>query len=106
MATGSGTLATPTASRSVDFTGEGSTNDAYGHGFTAGITQRAPGNRRRPLQHAGSPTGGVATGANLVDVRVLNSQGIGTVAGVIAGIDWAIKAKCPQHPGDESLTGH
>ena len=31
--------------------------------------------------------------ANLVSVRVLNSEGVGTVSGVIAGIDWVIRNK-------------
>jgi serine protease AprX len=46
------------------------------------------------VKNPGAPTyGGVATGANLIDVRVLNSQGIGTVSSVIAGINWAIQNK-------------
>src|SRR5438270_7360991 len=35
----------------------------------------------------------MATGANLTDVRVLNSRGMGTVSNVIAGINWAIQNK-------------
>ena len=80
----------------IDFTGEGSTSDAYGHGtHTAGIAAgTGQSSEDYSAQHAGSPTyGGVATGANLIDVRVLNSQGIGTVSGVIAGINWAIQNK-------------
>src|SRR5207249_7514482 len=45
-------------------------------------------------ENPGSPTyGGIATGANLIDVRVLNSQGTGTVSNVIAGINWTIQNK-------------
>ena len=93
----SGTLATYDRIKThIDFTGEGSTTDAYGHGtHTAGIAAgTGQSSEDYSAQHAGSPTyGGVATGANLIDVRVLNSQGIGTVSGVIAGINWAIQNK-------------
>ncbi|MBS1723080.1 MAG: S8 family peptidase [Armatimonadetes bacterium] len=36
---------------------------------------------------------GIARNANLVNVRVLDSQGGGTVSGVVAGIDWVISHK-------------
>src|ERR1700730_4524871 len=94
---GSGTLAPyDRVKKHIDFTGEASTNDAYGHGpHTAGIAAgTGQPSEDYSAQHAGSPTyGGVATGANLIDVRVLDSQGIGTVSGVIAGINWAIQNK-------------
>ncbi|HXM35400.1 MAG TPA: S8 family serine peptidase, partial [Pyrinomonadaceae bacterium] len=93
----SGTLVTyDRITKHIDFSGEGSTNDAYGHGtHTAGIAAgTGQSSEDYSEQHAGSPTyGGVATGANLIDVRVLNSQGTGTVSGVIAGINWAIQNK-------------
>lgn len=37
---------------------------------------------------AGSTTYGVAKGANLISVRVLNSEGVGNTSGLIAGIEW------------------
>jgi serine protease AprX len=80
----------------VDFTGETKGDDAYGHGtHTAGI---AAGTGQASEDYAasnpGAPSyGGVATGADLVSVRVLNSQGIGTVSNVVAGINWVIQNK-------------
>ncbi|HYJ46020.1 MAG TPA: S8 family serine peptidase, partial [Pyrinomonadaceae bacterium] len=82
--------------RSVDFTGESKSQDAYGHGtHTAGVAAgTGQSSEDYAAQHAGAPTyGGVATGANLIDVRVLNSQGTGTVSNVIAGINWVIQNK-------------
>jgi subtilisin family serine protease len=70
----------------VDFTGRliggfdaitsgGSANDCNGHGtHVAGTT--------------GGTTWGVAKGVKLSPIRVLDCQGSGTVAGVIAGVDW------------------
>jgi len=80
----------------VDFTGEGKFQDAYGHGtHTAGVAAgTGQASEEYAAKNGGSPTyGGIATNANLVDVRVLNSQGLGTVSQVIAGIDWVIKNK-------------
>ncbi|MGA0862920.1 MAG: S8 family serine peptidase [Ilumatobacteraceae bacterium] len=55
----------------------GDTNDCPGHGPHVAVT-------------AGGATLGVAPGATLVPVRVLDCDGAGTVSGVIVGIDWAI----------------
>ncbi|HEY6416132.1 MAG TPA: S8 family serine peptidase, partial [Acidimicrobiales bacterium] len=58
----------------ADFVG-GGTNDCHGHGtHVAGTT--------------GGTTYGVAKQVTLHAVRVLNCQGSGTNAGVIAGVDW------------------
>ncbi|MET0493762.1 MAG: S8 family peptidase [Actinoplanes sp.] len=55
--------------------GDNVAQDGNGHGtFVAGVA-------------AGS-TYGIAKGANVVGVRVLDNNGSGTTAGVIAGIDW------------------
>jgi serine protease AprX len=74
---------------SVSFaTGEASTTDLFGHGtHIAGII-------------AGSPTaasgvtpeyqGGIAPGAHLINVKVLNAGGGGYTSDVIAGIQWSI----------------
>ncbi len=51
------------------------TNDCHGHGTHVAGT-------------IGGTTYGVAKGVTLVAVRVLNCQGSGSYAGVIAGIDW------------------
>jgi hypothetical protein len=64
------------ASHPVDFTGDGLT-DIHGHGtHCAGIV--------------GSNTYGVATGANLVGVKVLGDDGGGSISDVIKGIEWAV----------------
>ncbi|MFJ3923268.1 S8 family peptidase [Streptomyces sp. NPDC090022] len=64
------------ASVGVDTVGDGRNgNDCNGHGTHVGGV-------------AAGKTYGVAKEARLVAVRVLNCQGAGTIAGVIAGIDW------------------
>ncbi|MDX6385856.1 MAG: serine protease AprX, partial [Blastocatellia bacterium] len=80
----------------IDFTGENRTDDYYGHGtHTAGVAAgTGQASENNAAKTPGSPTyGGIATGSNLVDVRVLNSQGVGTISNVIAGINWVIKNK-------------
>src|SRR6185503_13926961 len=63
---------------SVDFTGENRTDDPYGHGtFVAAAAAGGAG--------AGTAYTGIATGASLLNVRVLNSTGEGTVESVLAG---------------------
>src|ERR1051325_2373368 len=69
---------------SKDFTGENRTDDPYGHGtFVAAVAAGS-----------GTPTSGkyegVAPAANLVNLRVLNSQGIGTVSGILKALDWVM----------------
>ena len=63
---------------------EPTTKDLYGHGtHCAGIiagTGEASGGRYR----------GVAPGATLMNVRVLDSEGSGYLSDVIAGIEWAV----------------
>ncbi len=69
-------------------TGDSSTADAYGHGtHVAGIIAGLP-TTVTPLY-----TGGIAPGANLVNVRVLGANGSGLTSDVIAGIDWVIAHK-------------
>ena len=69
---------------SRDFTGEGRTDDPYGHGtHVAGI---AAGNG----QIANGAYEGVAPDANIINLRVLNSQGTGTVSGLLAALDWLL----------------
>jgi serine protease AprX len=66
-------------------TGDASTTDTFGHGtHVAGII-------------AGQPTtvtplygGGIAPGANLVNVRVLGDDGSGYVSDVIDGLEWVL----------------
>jgi serine protease AprX len=69
-------------------TGDGSTGDAYGHGtHVAGIIAGGPRNTT-PLY-----TGGIAPGAQLVNVRVLGADGSGLTSDVIAGLEWVIANK-------------
>src|SRR5215208_5607209 len=67
---------------SKDFTGENRTDDPYGHGthvasIAAGNGAVAQGAYR-----------GIAPGAKVVNLRVLNSQGKGSVSSLLAAIDW------------------
>ena len=66
-------------------------NDDYGHGtHVAGIiTGTGAYSGGVTTQYAG----GIAPGAQLVNVRVLGDDGVGTTSDVIAGIDWVIAHK-------------
>jgi len=69
---------------SVDFTSSnGRGDDQYGHGtHVAGI-----------IAAASSSTTGVAPGAHLVSLKVLNADGSGKTSDVIAAIDYAVSVK-------------
>ena len=71
----------------LDFTGEGRTDDPYGHGTHVAAT--AAGN----AHVAGGAYTGIAPGANLINVRVLGSTGQGAISDALAGIDWCITNK-------------
>ncbi|NIM64062.1 MAG: S8 family serine peptidase, partial [Acidobacteria bacterium] len=61
--------------------------DPFGHGtHIAGILASSGQDSRGVYK-------GVAPGARLVDVRVLDENGGGSVSGVVAGIDWVIQNK-------------
>ena len=65
-----------------DFTGEGRIDDPYGHGTH--VAALAAGNGRiSNAQYVG-----VAPNANILNLRVLNSEGIGTTGGVLRALDW------------------
>src|SRR5581483_6718173 len=72
---------------SVDFTGEGRTDDPYGHGTH--VASIAAGNSHVAQ---GAYTG-IAPNARIINVRVLNSFGWGASSNAIAGIDWCITNK-------------
>ena len=59
--------------------------DPYGHG--SHVASMAAGNGA----YQWPDTSGPAPNANLYDVRVLNENGVGNIADVIAGIDWVIQ---------------
>src|SRR5215510_8980099 len=69
---------------SKDFTGENRTDDPWGHGTH--VAAIAAGD--------GAPTNGayegIAPGATLVNLRVLDSNGLGRVSNVLAALDWLI----------------
>src|SRR5205823_9909055 len=70
---------------SVDFTGEGRTDDPFGHGTH--VASLAAG--------SGQPSGGAYTGvaprAKIVNLRVLDSHGTGTTSSLLAALDWVLQ---------------
>ncbi len=70
----------------VDFTGNGSAADRFGHGtHVAGIIAARAGG-----SYDTADIQGMAYGASLINLRVLGDDGSGYVSNVIAAIDWAI----------------
>src|ERR1044072_3946198 len=69
---------------SLDFTGEGTTADVYGHG--SHVASAAAGGGKGG--GAGGVIGGVAPNATLVSLRVLDSQGRGRTSSVLGAINW------------------
>ena len=74
---------------SVSFvSGDASADDDFGHGtHVAGIIA---GSGSPALPVTNLYTGGIAPGAQLINIRVLGSDGSGLTSDVIAGIDWAV----------------
>jgi len=67
-----------------DFTGENTTEDPYGHGTH--VSSIAAGNG----QIAKAAYLGIAPNANIINLRVLNSAGLGTASGVLSALDWVL----------------
>src|SRR5215207_6857070 len=67
-----------------DFTGEGLTEDPYGHGSHVAATAAGNDDLTGP---SGAYTG-VAPNSTLINLRVLNSAGQGRVSWVLAALDW------------------
>ena len=67
---------------SEDYTGEGRIDDAYGHGTH--VASLAAGNGRI----SNGDYIGIAPNANVINLRVLNSRGVGTSASVLLALDW------------------
>ncbi len=67
---------------SKDFTGENRTDDPYGHGTH--VASAAAGNAS--LYNGGYT--GIAPNANIINLRVLDSDGQSTTAQVLAALDW------------------
>ncbi|MGH9798091.1 MAG: S8 family peptidase, partial [Candidatus Polarisedimenticolia bacterium] len=72
---------------SADFVRSGPSDDPYGHGTHVAGTIAGSGSSS--LQ-SGQDYTGIAPGAHLVSLRVLDQYGRGTISGVIAAIDYAI----------------
>jgi serine protease AprX len=71
--------------RSVDFTGENRTDDPYGHGTH--VAAAAAGNGRISN---GAYTG-IAPNASIINLRVLNKDGMGTTAALLSALDWTLQ---------------
>ncbi len=69
---------------SEDFTGEDRTDDPYGHGTH--VASIAAGNGRI----ANARYIGIAPNASIINLRVLNSFGVGTTSGVLSALDWVL----------------
>ncbi|HEY5838923.1 MAG TPA: S8 family serine peptidase, partial [Pyrinomonadaceae bacterium] len=69
---------------SRDFTGEGRTDDPFGHGTH--VAAVAAGNGRV----SNAEYLGIAPNANLINLRVLGATGTGTVSGILAALDWVL----------------
>src|SRR5689334_4888444 len=69
----------------VDFTGEGRTDDPYGHGTH--VAAAAAGNG----MIAKGEYIGIAPRAKLLNLRVLNAKGIGSVSSVLGALDWLMQ---------------
>jgi subtilisin len=78
----------------VDCTnGDGSFSDLEGHGSMVGGFVGALDN--------GYGRVGVAPGANLYSVRVLNKQGTATASRIICGIDWVTMTRTDSNPAND-----
>ncbi len=69
---------------SVDFTGERRTDDPFGHGTHVAGLAMGVGN------FSNNAYTGIAPGADLINLRVLDSDGVGTVAGVLSALNWVL----------------
>src|SRR3989442_5519474 len=69
---------------SRDFTGEGRIDDPYGHGTH--VASIAAGNGRI----SNAQYTGIATNANLINLRVLGATGSGNISAVLSALDWVL----------------
>ncbi|MEP7076698.1 MAG: S8 family serine peptidase, partial [Acidobacteriota bacterium] len=67
---------------SKDFTGEGRVDDPYGHG--SHVASTAGGN----YSLYGGDYAGIASGANLINLRVLKADGTGSKSAVLDALNW------------------
>lgn len=78
-------LGTSTASLGATPTTPVLLRDAYGHGTHVATTAAGHGTYQSP------DASGIAPGAALYDVRMMDARGVGRLADVLAGIDWTIQ---------------
>lgn len=83
--------------RSRDFTGAGTADDGHGHGTHVAGTIAAVDNDREVI--------GVAAGATVVAVRVLDRRGSGQYSWIIAGVDYVASAGASGDAANMSLGG-
>jgi len=69
---------------SRDFTGEGRTDDPYGHGTHVASIAAANG------RISNAEFTGIAPNANVINLRVLNASGAGNVSSVLSALDWVL----------------
>ena len=69
---------------SQDFTGENRIDDPYGHGTHVASIVAGSG------RVSNAAYLGIAPSANLINLRVLNSQGTGTISNTLAALDWLL----------------
>ena len=74
------------AAVSIDFTGEGRTDDPYGHG--SHVASAAGGNHS--LSGQSGSFAGIAHNSPIANLRVLDSRGEGRASGVLKAIDWLL----------------
>src|SRR5205085_5805503 len=70
---------------SQDFTGEGRTDDPFGHGTLVASIAAGGGDLYQ------GQYGGIAPAANVVNLRVLDSHGTGTTSTLLAALDWILQ---------------
>ncbi|HEU4433784.1 MAG TPA: S8 family serine peptidase, partial [Pyrinomonadaceae bacterium] len=72
---------------SKDFTSENRVDDPWGHGTHVAAIAAGDGAATNGAYE------GIAPGASLLNLRVLNSEGVGSVSGVLAALDWLVANK-------------
>src|SRR5207247_11467425 len=78
---------------SQDFTGENNAaSDPYGHGSHVASSAAAASYSN------GTTYQGVAPGATIINLRVLNSQGTGTTSALLSALNWIISPADPTKP--------